>query len=571
MDQKSRVAMSKDIGNGISRARSPHHSIDMLRYAGVEEITEEAAIDIHASLARDDDAPEEPEEVRWLRHERLQLKNLHWSVRPSLVMIVAVVFLCCLGLGFCILANVDLLLQLICRAQLSKETGHDFNFDFDASLCDKLKVQSELLDMQKKSSLVSGVISVVVSSKLGQLSDVYGRCRVLFLCVFFQLLSFGIRAFLLGPSLNFYKQYLFILCESIGALGGGLSGIRSISFAYLVDVVDEDKRIFSMGVLGAAMSIGISLGPIMSSLMIKYFFSPIQTIYTTCVVYIGILVFITCVLPESRSERSRKLSMADQESQFELRRVILQELGARNNVYRRVWENVKSFFTPMKLLYLPITQENGKKSYRRRYTLLLLTAIDVLWNLCAVLAMITSALYAIYMFDWTSVELGFFISVTNAARLLVLLVLSPFVLQFANKTFTANSKLVDAVDLFMIKISFVAFFTSVIFMVLAHNSGMFVFAGVIDSFAAIFQPALSAATVKYAPLESVGALMGALSSVQGLVSLFGPAVFFSIYSLTVATQPRTYLYVTLGILVACGLILLSIRIEDDDKIELSDE
>lgn len=83
--------------------------------ATIGGVIEEGAIDIYESIISDNDDPEESEETRWLRHERLAHRQLHWLKRPSLWMIVIVLILRSLADYVLPLAGIELLSQLFCK------------------------------------------------------------------------------------------------------------------------------------------------------------------------------------------------------------------------------------------------------------------------------------------------------------------------------------------------------------------------------------------------------------------------------------------------------------------------
>jgi MFS transporter, DHA1 family, tetracycline resistance protein len=94
------------------------------------------------------------------------------------------------------------------------------------------------------------------SSLMGELSDAFGRRKILLLCV-------------LGLSASYVLMALGVFSTSIGLLlfGRGLSGLmagcQGIAQAAITDVSTPDNKAHNMSIMSVAFSVGIVIGPIL--------------------------------------------------------------------------------------------------------------------------------------------------------------------------------------------------------------------------------------------------------------------------------------------------------------------
>jgi DHA1 family tetracycline resistance protein-like MFS transporter len=97
------------------------------------------------------------------------------------------------------------------------------------------------------------------SSSLGDLSDIYGRKKVLFLCT----IGIGISFLCMGFGLVVSSLTLFLIGR---AVSGFMAGTVPIAQASVVDVSSPEDKPFNLALLSITFSVGLILGPLFSSI-----------------------------------------------------------------------------------------------------------------------------------------------------------------------------------------------------------------------------------------------------------------------------------------------------------------
>ncbi len=140
---------------------------------------------------------------------------------------------------------------------------------------------------------VFGLMQFLAAPILGELSDVYGRKRLLTVGVAvlaFSNILFGFGIEIASLSLLFAARIL-----------AGLAGANfSIAQAAIVDVSKPDERAKNFGLIGAAFGIGFILGPLLGGIIAATFSDAAAPFWFAGMLGVLNVIFIAVFLPETR-------------------------------------------------------------------------------------------------------------------------------------------------------------------------------------------------------------------------------------------------------------------------------
>ncbi|QPG75109.1 hypothetical protein FOA43_002450 [Brettanomyces nanus] len=165
--------------------------------------------------------------------------------------------------------------------------------------CDSPFIQKTNAQVQKWLSLTA-IINILVSGKVGQMSDTHGRKPVILFIIACDLVGFIVILVVLTP--RYFSARLLFLGGSIQSMGGSIFVLMGVSDSYIVDVVVKQHRMQAMGKLVAFMTFGMGLGPLSASIANL---SPRYTLLVSVLLRVFALALVVLFLPESRSAKLR--------------------------------------------------------------------------------------------------------------------------------------------------------------------------------------------------------------------------------------------------------------------------
>ncbi len=146
---------------------------------------------------------------------------------------------------------------------------------------------------------VFGLMQFIASPILGELSDIYGRKKILTFGV-------GVLAFsqlLFGMGVNVGSIALLFIARAIAGLA---AGNLSVAQAAIADITEPSQRAKNFGIIGAAFGMGFIIGPLLGGWIAAFTGNPAIPFWVASTLGLLNVVFISIMLPETHHVRSKE-------------------------------------------------------------------------------------------------------------------------------------------------------------------------------------------------------------------------------------------------------------------------
>lgn len=417
---------------------------------------------------------------------------------------------------------------------------HDPSFQFmpimlgsDNPQCRIPEVQALVSKFQLYGSLISGILSAIVSPKLGALSDRYGRTKLISVTTFGMLIS-EVITIMVATYPDMLSVNWILSGFIFDGIGGSFIAAMALSYAYATDCTAPERRNVAFGYYHGALFAGIALGPILAGYIVKATGKLLAPFYIALSLHAGFFLFLLLVVPESLTKerqlaaREKKRSMGYGES-------------AASDWFPTLTSIVKNgnLFAPLAVLWP--TGPGTNRAVRRN--LVLIAAVDTTMFGVAMGSMTVVLLYSEYIFGWDTFATTVFVSLVNSSRVITLLVLLPIITRLirgpvASGTTPKNSGS-DLFDLSIIRIAILFDFLGYVGYTLVRTGPLFILCGTIAAIGGMGSPTLQAALTKHAPPDKTGQILGAMGLLHATARVVAPIVFNLIYAKTVGGFTQT--------------------------------
>ncbi|CRG87189.1 ferrochelatase [Talaromyces islandicus] len=480
----------------------------------------------------------------WLGSDEFSRKP-PWR-RPSVLWILSPLFLFTLAFGGIVVPRIELILNLVCRDYFAKQASQEPNFTYlpivfgkNNDQCNIPAVSAGTSQFMLYLSLISGLLSAIVSPRLGDLSDRYGRTLLLALCIFGTLVMEAVTTFVATNYETISINWLLVGAFADGLCGSFTSAI-ALAHSYGADCSSPERRNVIFGLFHATLFSGIALGPFLFGLFIKLTGSILAVFYTVMCFHLLPFLLLLFVIPESVSKERQKVAKEKyRKKQSESDSTVLQSF------LRDI--NPVNIFKPLAILFptpdkdQPYTLAQRAMFRPLRKNLFLLASIDTLMFGVAMGTMQIIVIYAKFMFQWDDYESSIFVSVTNTGRVITLLVIFPTITRYLRgpqQTVQTNSGS-DWLDIASIRLAILFELAGYTGYSLASTGGVFLFSAVIASIGGIGSPALQSSITKHVPASRTGQILGAMGLLHALARVVSPIIFNLIYTATVGKFTQT--------------------------------
>ncbi|KAK9451593.1 major facilitator superfamily domain-containing protein, partial [Limtongia smithiae] len=459
-----------------------------------------------------------------------------WMRKPSILIMLPATLIMSLASGSLISPNLNVTLTLVCRAHFAELSNSAE--DFDESRCQIPDVHAKVSRVQMIIQLISGLLSAIVSPRLGAFSDRYGRKPALFIAALGPVLASAVYMSLLRSTYTYAYHFIFLAGVFDGSTGSIVS-FMLISHAYVTDCTTPGTRAHAFSMLRAILFAGLSIGPAVSGYIMDTTRDIFPVVYFSFPLQILFGVYIVLVVPESISPEARSHAR-------EMHRISSEFSDAQNR-------DLKYYMSQLNVLK-PLGVLNPKDGTRRavKKNLLILTASEIACYGCELSAIMIIMLYVELALGWPSSQTSYFMSVTSFARAMTLVFMFPGLVWLYQRyrPHVQHEVGVSKGDVFLIRLSFVFMAVSYILMAITKSSSGFMFAGALGAIGSFGSPQITSAITKNVSKENTGAVLGALALLQNAATIIGPIILSSVYSYTVGFFPQAIFLVVTGIYMA---------------------
>ncbi|PHH53879.1 putative membrane protein C14C4.07 [Ceratocystis fimbriata CBS 114723] len=554
----------------MARATAPR-----LSTSSIDSSNETASLLTHEPSQLSQTQQSQPRE-NWAGFD--DFSGLPWHRKPSIYWLIPPFFLFALAFGGTAVPKVNLTLSLICKHHFSERVVDDPTFivtpvvlGADNPQCHDPEVQKITSQFMAITTCISGILSAIAAPRLGELSDRYGRRKLLGIAslggVLAEIVVIVAARF---PEVVNYRWLI------LGAVFDGMAGSYTagsiLSHAYTSDCTPPSKRGVAIGYLHACLNTGVAVGPVIAAYFIKATGSLLSIFYVALASHLVYIFLVTSVIPESLS-KSRQLASR---RSYKLENSRMKQSGPS-------WLARKNPLQPLRILW--------PKNRALRQNLVSLAAIDTAVMGIAMAVGVTLILYSGYMFNWSTLETSKFISMVSTVRSLVLLIGGPLLNYWFRqrparkqaeamagegedtsdllKTMEHQSKGADALDVIIIRFALLSDFLGMLGYFFASSGRTFILSGVITALGGLCGASTQGAASKHVPSEQVGQLLGAMGLLQAGSRFILTFIFSTVYAATIETAPNAVFGIVAvflaGAVVASMLVRTGVYSEEMDE------
>ena len=454
-------------------------------------------------------------------------------------------FLFTIAFGGATVPKINLIMDLICRDYLADVACEDPTVNLvpvvlgtDNEQCRHLdEVQRRVARFTLLQSVIAGLLSAITSPKLGELSDRYGRKKIIAFTGIGTMLA-EILTILAAKYPDSVHVNWILVGYALDGLCGSFVAAMALTFAYASDCTPPAKRAIVFGYFHGCLFGGIALGPLFAGYIYKATKDVLTIFYIAAAFHAAFFLFIGLVVPESLTkERQRqartKKSIKDDE-------IMGLGQGLTVNWFSRFWAVARgsNIFAPLTVLWP--TGKGTNPDVRRN--LALLAAVDTTMFGVAMGSMSVILIYSEYMFDWGTFEASIFQSIVNICRVTNLLLVLPLIIRvFRGPSATAVQKQTgsDRLDLSIIRAAIAFDMLGYVGYATARIGPLFILSGALASVGGMGSPTISSAMTKHVPQDRTGQLLGAVGLLHALARVVAPTIFNTIYYYTVGKFTQT--------------------------------
>jgi MFS family permease len=446
-----------------------------------------------------------------------------------------------LAFGGIIVPKVNLILTLICRDYLEEVAARDPSFSFmpvidgaDNPQCRIPEVQALVARYTLYGNLMVGILSAIVSPKMGALSDRYGRLRLICFCASGALIG-EIITIVVATHPDAFSVYVMLLGYVTDGLCGSMIAAIALIHSYAADVTPPSRRNVTFGYFHGALFTGIGFGPMIGGYVTKKSDSLITVFYIAIVCHLIFLFSCVFIIPESLSKQRQRVAREKHKSKS---LDVSEFIGPTVRSWLTDLRNFRPF-APLKILWP--TGPGSQPALRRN--LFVLATIDTAMFGVAMGTMTIIVIYSEFMFGWGNYESSIFVSLVNICRVCMLIIVLPGITRLVRGPVSSRTQQKqsgsDGLDVWVIRIAIIFDMMGYIGYSVSRTGPVFLVSGMVASLGGMGSPTVQSSLTKHVPPDRTGQLLGAIGLLHALARVVSPTIFNLIYASTVGKFSQT--------------------------------
>ncbi|KAK6336251.1 hypothetical protein TWF696_001812 [Orbilia brochopaga] len=469
-----------------------------------------------------------------------------WLNRPSIAILLPPFLLLATAMGAAAVPRVNLYLTLICQDYYKERERNLPSGSFtpiklvlgaDNPECEVPEIAAKAAMFTLYINVIVGLLSAISSPRLGQLSDRYGRRRLMILSSCGSLIA-EIMLIFCARFPDTITYWWLLLAEVFEGALGSFTLVLALTHSYATDCTSFAKRAAAFSFFHGCLFTGIAIGPAIGGYVIEKTDSLISVFYAVVVIHVSVLLYFGFILPESLSKAKQMLARdkwAEKQRKLAESSVSKWRLALRH----------MNIFEPLNILW----PKSGHNLAKLRLNMILIAAIDFIMFGVGFGAMTVVILYSKIQFHWTTQFAAYYTSIVNSTRVFALFVILTVITRLFRKKPPPGTPAAgcDTLDTYLIRGALSIEVLGYSFFVLARSTPLFVVGGVVQSFGGIGSPTLQSALTKHSPADKTGHLLGVIALLHALARVIGPTAFNGIYYKTAESYPQATFTVLVGL------------------------
>ncbi|KAK1999092.1 major facilitator superfamily transporter [Colletotrichum falcatum] len=485
-------------------------------------------------------------------------EGLPWWKTPSVYWLLVPYALFTLAFGGSLVPKLNLIVDLVCQRHFADQTVLDPAFAYTPVILGADNPQCLIKEVKKRVSmftlamnLTTGILSAITAPKLGQLSDRYGRRKLLALASCGGVVAELTVIICANFPWTFHYNWLLLGAVADGLTGSFTAGSVLIN-SYTSDCTRPSQRGVRIGYLHACLFTGLAFGPLLTGYFVAWTGTLLSVFYVTMGCHIFFIIFVGLIVPESLSIE-RQLRAREKYDQ------------GQKPIVRGSWSTLKAAnpLAPLKVLW-----PTGKgTSSRLRLNIIALSFTDMIFLGAAMSVGTVILLYSESpeTWGWGTLESSRFISAVSMVRVVALLVVLPTInyvfrlrpaayrRRVSGVSIVEGNNGADTVDCWILRFALLSDVTGSLGYIFARNETIFVLSGMVTAFGGLGSATIQAAITKHVPADQVGQLLGAIGVLHALSRVLGPIAFNTLYYSTVGVFDQA-IFVLLASLFGLALL-----------------